>query len=149
MLPIIWLIVALSGLKMAGHKACVIALIITAVEAVGFWKLSVICTATAALEGILNALWPICLVIVAALFTYNLTLKTGAMEQIKKMLAGVSKDKRVLALDGGSAVLWKVWQGLELPLPFRLLCLLESDLIHLVRLLDVWLLIRHRLHSVP
>ena len=98
MLPIIWLIVALSGLKMAGHKACVIALIITAVEAVGFWKLSVICTATAALEGILNALWPICLVIVAALFTYNLTLKTGAMEQIKKMLAGVSKDKRVLAL---------------------------------------------------
>lgn len=98
MLPIIWLIIALSGLKMAGHKACVIALLLTAVLAIGYWKLNVVCTATAALEGILNALWPICLVIVAALFTYNLTLKTGAMEQIKKMLAGVSKDKRVLAL---------------------------------------------------
>lgn len=98
MLPIIWLIVALSGLKMAGHKACVIALGITVVLAMGYWKLNAACTATAALEGILNALWPICLVIVAALFTYNLTLKTGAMELIKKMLAGVSKDKRVLAL---------------------------------------------------
>lgn len=98
MLPIIWLIAALSGLKMAGHKACVIAMLLTMILAAGYWKLSVLCTATAALEGILNALWPICLVIVAALFTYNLTLKTGAMELIKKMLAGVSRDKRVLAL---------------------------------------------------
>lgn len=98
MLPIIWLVVALSGLKMAGHKACVIALLLTMGLAAGYWKLSAACTATAALEGVLNALWPICLVIIAALFTYNLTLKTGAMEQIKKMLAGVSRDQRVLAL---------------------------------------------------
>ena len=98
MLPFIWLIVALCRLKMAGHKACVIALLITMVEAIGYWKLDAVCTATAAVEGILNALWPICLVIVAELFTYNLTMKTGAMEQIKIMLASVSKDKRVLAL---------------------------------------------------
>ena len=98
MVPIIWLVAALSGLKMAGHKACVIALMLTVVLAAGYWKLSAVCIATAALEGVLNALWPICLVIVAALFTYNLTLKTGAMEVIKKMLAGVSRDQRVLAL---------------------------------------------------
>lgn len=98
MLPILWLIFALSGLKMAGHKACVIALAITIVLAVGLWKLNVACTLTSVLEGVLNALWPICLVIIAALFTYNLTVKTGAMESIKRMLAGVSRDKRVLAL---------------------------------------------------
>ncbi len=97
-LPIIWLIVALSKLKMPGHKACSIALVFTAILAIGFWKLNVVYTASAVLEGILNALWPICLVIVAALFTYNLTLRTGAMESIKKMLAGVSIDKRVLVL---------------------------------------------------
>ena len=97
-LPILWLIIALSVLKIAGHKACLIALIITAVLAAGYWKLSLVCTATAGLEGILNALWPICLVIVAALFTYNLTLETGAMELIKKMLASVSVDQRVLLL---------------------------------------------------
>ncbi len=98
MLPIIWLIAALSGLKMAGHKACVTAMLLTMVLAAGYWKLSALCTVTAALEGVLNALWPICLVIIAALFTYNLTLKTGAMDLIKKMLATVSRDKRVLAL---------------------------------------------------
>lgn len=98
MLPIIWLIVALSVLKIAGHKACVIALAITILLSIGYWKLNVICTMTAALEGILNALWPICLVIIAALFTYNLSLKTGAMESIKQMLASVSRDQRVLLL---------------------------------------------------
>lgn len=98
MLPIIWLITALSGLKMAGHKACVAALLVTTVLAVSFWKLKTLYAATAILEGSLNALWPICLVIIAALFTYNLMLRTGAMELIKRMLMGVSKDKRVLAL---------------------------------------------------
>lgn len=98
LLPIIWLIVALSRLKMPSHTACLSALAITAVLALSFWKLSPVNTAAAALEGSLNALWPICLVIMAALFTYNLTLKTGAMEQIKKMLAGISDDKRVLML---------------------------------------------------
>lgn len=98
MLPILWLIVALSILKIPGHKACVIALVITCILSIGYWKLSVVNTLTGGLEGILNALWPICLVIIAALFTYNLTLKTGAMDKIKQMLAGVSTDKRILLL---------------------------------------------------
>ena len=97
-LPIIWLIIALSGLKMPGYKACSIALVLTMFLAIFFWKLNVGYTVTGVFEGILNALWPICLVIIAALFTYNLILRTGAMDFIKKMLAGVSMDKRVLIL---------------------------------------------------
>ena len=97
-LPIIWLIIALSKLKMSGYKACSIALVLTMFLAIFFWKLSGASTMTGVLEGILNALWPICLVIVAALFTYNLILRTGAMDSIKEMLAGVSMDKRVLIL---------------------------------------------------
>ncbi|OOM76118.1 L-lactate permease [Clostridium puniceum] len=97
-LPIIWLIIALSRLKMPGYKACSIALVLTMFLAIFFWKLSGVSTMTGVLEGILNALWPICLVIVAALFTYNLILRTGAMDFIKEMLAGVSMDKRVLTL---------------------------------------------------
>lgn len=98
MLPIICLIIALSGLKMPAHKATSIALVITMFLGIVFWKLNSVYAISAVFEGILNALWPICLVIVAALFTYNLTLRTGAMESIKKMLAGVSADKRVLTL---------------------------------------------------
>ena len=45
----------------------------------------------------------ICLVIIAALFTYQLTLETGAMEDIKQMLAGISKDGRIMVLIVGWA----------------------------------------------
>lgn len=98
LLPIIWLIVAMSVLKMPGWKACLVALAVTWAEARIFWKLPLLHTATAAAEGVANALWPIIIVILAALFVYNLTLETGAMERIKSMLASVSTDKRVLAL---------------------------------------------------
>lgn len=98
LLPIVWLMFALSVLKMAGHKACLIALGLSGGLAIGYWKLNPLWTLSAALEGGLNALWPICLVIVAALFTYNVSLETGVMDTIKTMLAGVSVDKRALAL---------------------------------------------------
>ena len=98
LLPIIWLIIALAGLKMAGHKACAIALIITIAESLFIWHMPVIDCGTSALEGFASALWPIILVIIAAIFTYNLSLKTGAMDVIKRMLTGVSADKRVLIL---------------------------------------------------
>lgn len=98
LIPIIWLAVALSVLKMPAHWACLIALILASALAITAWQLPAMWTGTAILEGVLNALWPICLVIIAALFTYNLTVETGAMEKIKQMLGGVSRDKRVLAL---------------------------------------------------
>ena len=98
MLPIIWLIIALSGLKMAGHIACPIALIITVIEALFLWKQKIIDVLTGGLEGFAMAIWPICLVIVAAVFTYNLVVHTKNMELIKKMLTSVSRDKRVLVL---------------------------------------------------
>ena len=98
LVPIIWLIVAMSVLKMPGWKACVIALVLTFAIALGIKQMPVIDAATAALEGIANALWPIIIVILAALFVYNSTLETGAMERIKAMLAGVSTDKRILML---------------------------------------------------
>ena len=83
---------------MAGHVACPIALIITAVEALFLWKQKIIDVLTGGLEGFAMAIWPICLVIVAAVFTYNLVVHTKNMELIKKMLTSVSKDKRILVL---------------------------------------------------
>lgn len=79
MIPILWLVIALSVLKMPGHKACFLAWILTALLSMFCWKFPAGNMATATLEGVLNALWPIYLVIIAALFTYNLILKTGAM----------------------------------------------------------------------
>jgi len=98
LLPIVWLIFALTGLKMIAYKACLGALGISAVLALFVWKMAPLDCFTAALEGAALALWPIILVIIAALFTYNLTLRTGAMDDIKYMISGISTDKRILVL---------------------------------------------------
>lgn len=49
-LPIICLIIALSGLKMPAHKATSIALVITMFLGIVFWKLNVFYAASAVLE---------------------------------------------------------------------------------------------------
>ena len=96
--PILWLIISLGFLKMQSFKACPIALIISFAVALAWYHMPGMDAATAALEGVALACWPILLVIIAAIFTYNLTLYTKSMDIVKHMLTTVSKDRRVLAL---------------------------------------------------
>ncbi len=83
---------------MQSFKACPIALLISFAVALSYYHMPVWHSITAALEGVALACWPILLVIIAAIFTYNLTLYTKSMDIVKHMLTTVSKDRRVLAL---------------------------------------------------
>ena len=98
LLPIIWLVAALCGLHMEAYKASVGALVVAFACAMLGWQMPLVNATTAALEGFAMALWPIVIVIIAAVFTYNLTVHTGAMEKIKAMLCSVSSDMRVLVI---------------------------------------------------
>lgn len=98
LLPIIWLVIALCGFKMQAHIASVGAFLIAFLEAMLIWNMPFIETGSAALEGFAMALWPIVLVIIAAVFTYNLTVYTGSMDIIKRMITSVSFDKRILVI---------------------------------------------------
>ena len=96
--PILWLIFALTVLKMPTYKAALGSLIVAGVLAFIVWQLPAMEVLTAALEGILMAIWPIVVVIIAAVFTYNLSLRTGGIDVIKQMITSVSNDKRILVL---------------------------------------------------
>lgn len=96
--PIIWLVVALCGLHIEAYKASIGSLIVAIVVSFIGWQMSPVNIATAALEGFAMALWPITIVIIAAVFTYNVTVHTAGIETIKTMLCSVSSDKRVLVL---------------------------------------------------
>ena len=98
LLPIIVLIVALTALKWEAYAAALSALAVTIVEALFIWHMPALYAATAAAEGFAMALWPISIVIIAAVWVYNLTVHSGAMEVIKAQLMGVSSDKRVLVI---------------------------------------------------
>lgn len=98
LLPILWLMISLGILKIPAHITCSFTLISTIILAVIFFKIPIISTITAAIEGLALGFWPIMLVIAAAVFTYNLSLHTNSMEVIKKMLANITTDKRILVL---------------------------------------------------
>lgn len=98
MVPVVWLIISLGVLKIPGQKACPIALGITIILSILVYKMPITESLTAALEGAAMAIWPIFLVIIAAVFTYNLVTYTGGMETIKKMMSSVSTDQRILVL---------------------------------------------------
>ena len=59
MLPIVWLVISLSKLKMSSCKACGIALLITAILAGFYWKLPPLHISSAMFEGAAYALWPL------------------------------------------------------------------------------------------
>lgn len=96
--PILFLVVALIVFKIPAWKAAIGVALLAALEAMVFWKTPAAVVGLSALEGICMALWPIVLVIVAAVFTYNLVVKTGNMQVIQSMLTSVSSDRRVLVL---------------------------------------------------
>lgn len=96
--PILWLILSLGFFKMPGFKACPIALVLALAVALTAYQMDGQDAASAALEGVALACWPILLVIIAAIFTYNLAVHTKSMDIIKHMLTTVSKDRRILAL---------------------------------------------------
>ncbi len=96
--PIILLIIIMMVFKRPAWQAAIGAAILAAIEALTYWKCAPSVVGMAAVEGAAMALWPIVLVIIAAVFTYNLVCRTGGMDVIKTMLTSVSADKRVLVL---------------------------------------------------
>ena len=66
--PILWLILSLGFFKMPGFKACPIALILALAVALTAYQMDGQDAASAALEGVALACWPILLVIIAAIF---------------------------------------------------------------------------------
>lgn len=98
LLPIIWLIISLGALKLPAHKTCSITFAATFILAVLVWKMPVMSAVTGTIEGVAIALWPITLVIVATIFTYNLAVHTKSIDVIKKMLSGITTDSRIQVL---------------------------------------------------
>ena len=96
--PILWLVAVLLVLKWPAWRAAAGSLVIACLLAATWWGLPVDNVATVALEGFLMALWPIVVVIIAAVFTYNLCVRTGAMDTISRMITSISSDRRILAL---------------------------------------------------
>ncbi len=98
LLPIAVLVIALTLLKLPAWCAALAAFVTGAVEAVFIFDLSLGAIADCAVKGVTTGLYPIGLVIVAALFTYALIVESDAISEIKRGLSRLSEDRRFQAM---------------------------------------------------
>ena len=109
-IPILLLIVLMMGFKVSGYRSAVVTLIITvalalfAVPSMGimpekFAEASVFeVTLWSVIEGLLKACFPIILIIIFAIFSYNILCETKEIENIKTQFIQMTSDKGLLVL---------------------------------------------------
>ena len=97
-IPIAFLFWALSVRRMKGHVAGLLTLLLTIVIAALAYKMPVPVALSAAALGMVNGLFQIGWIILAAVFLYNLTAESGQLEIIKGSISSLSTDRRLQAL---------------------------------------------------
>lgn len=104
--PILLLFVLMLGVKMAGHKSAFLTLVATllitllAASALGFAPENYTQGGVmwAFLEGILKATFPILIIILMAIYSYNTLLESGDIEVIKKQFTSLTNDRGIIVL---------------------------------------------------
>jgi L-lactate transport len=94
-IPIIFFFVALAVLRMKGHIAGLITVAIAVVIAIVVYQMPAPMALAATGYGFLYGLWPISWIIVAAVFLYKLTVKTGQFEIIRSSVLSITGDQRL------------------------------------------------------
>ena len=97
-IPILFLFWALAIKGMKGYVAGLLTLAITIVDVIIVYKMPVTLALSATAYGMLYGLWPICWIVVTAVYLYNLTVHSGQFEVIRSSIASISNDRRLQAL---------------------------------------------------
>lgn len=109
-IPIVLLFVLMLGFNMSGHKSATITLIVTlllalfAAPAMGLISKEFMNENVAAVvgwsvvEGVLKAVFPILLIILMAIYSYNVLVESRQINVIKDQFTSISDDKGVIVL---------------------------------------------------
>ena len=109
-IPILLLIVLMMGFKVSGYKSAIITLIVTIVLALfaapnlgivpeKYAQAGIVgITLWSVVEGLLKACFPIILIIICAIFSYNILCETKEIETIKTQFIQMTSDKGLLVL---------------------------------------------------
>jgi lactate permease len=96
--PLFFIFWALIIRKMKGYQASLYTALIAALLALFVYGMPVKLVALSMVHGAFYGLFPICWVIIGALFLYNVTVNSGQFEIIKNFMASITTDRRLQAL---------------------------------------------------
>ncbi|MFR0688459.1 lactate permease LctP family transporter [Enterobacterales bacterium AE_CKDN230030158-1A_HGKHYDSX7] len=95
LVPIIFFFLALAVFRLKGHIAGAITLLLSLLIAVFVYHMPVDKALASAVYGFFYGLWPIAWIIVAAVFLYKLTVKSGQFEIIRSSVLSITTDQRL------------------------------------------------------
>ena len=95
--PIIFIFWALIK-KMKGYMASLLTVLLAILLAVVVYGMPIKLAVLSVSHGALYGLFPICWIIIGAVFLFNITVKSGQFEVIKNFMASITPDRRLQAL---------------------------------------------------
>jgi lactate permease len=96
--PILFIFWALIVRKMKGYLASLLTVTVAILFAVWIYGMPVKLALLSTLHGALYGIFPICWIIISAVFLFNITVKSGQFEVIKNFMASITPDRRLQAL---------------------------------------------------
>jgi lactate permease len=97
-IPILFIFWALVIKKMKGYLTSLTATLLTVLIAISIYGMPVKLALLSAANGALYGLFPICWIVITAVFLFNITVKSGQFEIIKHFMASITADRRLQAL---------------------------------------------------
>ena len=95
LIPIIVFFLALTKLRLKGYVAGTITVALSLAVALLFYRMPVANALAAGVYGFFYGLWPIAWIIVAAVFLYKVSVKTGQFDIIRSSILSVTEDQRL------------------------------------------------------
>jgi L-lactate permease len=95
LIPIIFFFLALTKLRLKGYVAGTITVLLALAVALLFYRMPLTQGLAAAVYGFFYGLWPIAWIIVAAVFLYKISVKTGQFDIIRASILSITPDQRL------------------------------------------------------
>lgn len=97
-LPILFFFFALIKLKLKGYVAATITVGIALLVALFFYQMPADRAFASIIYGFFYGLWPIAWIIIAAVFVYKISVKTGQFDIIRSSILSITPDQRLQML---------------------------------------------------
>ncbi|MGI0440364.1 lactate permease LctP family transporter [Helicobacter himalayensis] len=95
LLPILVFFVSLVVFKLKGHTAGFLTVLSAAIIAVAVYGMPIDMMAWSFVYGALYGFWPIAWIIIAAIFLYKLTVKSGYFDILRESIIAITPDQRL------------------------------------------------------
>ncbi|MDE7176085.1 MAG: L-lactate permease [Helicobacter sp.] len=94
-LPILCFLLCLLAFKLKGYQAGFITVIVASAVAFFVYGMPFSLIGASFVQGFAQGMWPIAWIIIAAIFLYKLSVKSGSFEVIKQSVMSITPDHRI------------------------------------------------------